>query len=335
MKKHYNVLVLTDHGGHSDQNSVYALLQTMLKHEQCRQIQIASRGLEVNQEFFQEMKIDTLQAAIVKSDFAHTSDGYYMQRDLKVVIPSEIDIVFMRLPRPISDEFLTWVDDSFQHCSIVNKPSGIIETSSKSFLLNFPEQCPSMKLCQSIEDVLASAKSMSIVLKPLKEYGGKGILKIDGDKLDDGQQIHDTKTFLKTIEKQLKEDGYLSMKFLKNVTKGDKRILVVGGEIMASSLRIPAEGSWLCNVAQGGSSVPSEVTAEEEKMIEAISPMLTERGIFIFGADTLMDDDGTRILSEVNTLSIGGFMQAEKQTNKPILLNTINNFFRYADARTR
>lgn len=335
MKKQYNVLVLTDHSRHSDQNSIYALLQEMLKHDQCGQILVASRGLDSNKAFFQDMDANALRASVVQPDFAYTGDGNYFNRDLQVVEPTKIDIVFMRLPRPVSDEFLRWIDDTFEHGTIINKPSGIIETSSKSFLLNFPEQCPSMSLCRSIDDVLASAKRNPIVLKPLKEYGGKGILKIDGDKLDDGKEIYKTGEYLKTIEDALKNDGYLSMKFLKNVTQGDKRILVVGGEIMASSLRIPAEGSWLCNVAQGGSSVPSEVTDEEKQMIEAITPALLERGIFIYGADTLMDDDGSRILSEVNTLSIGGFMQAEEQTNRPILLETINKFFNYANSKSR
>ena len=121
------------------------------------------------------------------------------------------------------------------------------------------------------------------------------------------------------------------MKYLKNVSKGDKRILVVGGQIMASSLRIPAVGSWLCNVSQGGKSVKSEVTMEEEDIVNTISPSLIAEGILIFGVDTLEDDDGKRILSEVNTLSVGGFPQAQKQSQRPIIKMTIDKIFKYAD----
>ena len=100
-------------------------------------------------------------------------------------------------------------------------------------------------------------------------------------------------------------------------------------KILAASLRLPAEDSWLCNVAQGGTSVPSQVDADEIKIIETITPKLLEAGILIFGADTLVNDDGKRILSEVNTLSIGGFPQAEKQTGKPILQQTIDAIMQY------
>ena len=53
----YKVLVLTDHRGHSKENSIYAILQVMLKHEQCAQIDIASRGLEEIKCFLKTIKV--------------------------------------------------------------------------------------------------------------------------------------------------------------------------------------------------------------------------------------------------------------------------------------
>jgi glutathione synthase len=186
-----------------------------------------------------------------------------------------------------------------------------------------------------VDEIIDFAKDFSIVLKPLKEYGGKGILKIDGPKITDNNEYYDTETYLRKIETYIREEGYLAMQFLKNVSKGDKRILVVGGEIMAASLRMPAEGSWLCNVAQGGYAVPAEPDPEEILMMEAIGPKLMEQGIFIFGADTLVNDDGKRVLSEINTLSIGGFPQSEQQTGRPIVQNLINKIITYVDDKKR
>jgi glutathione synthase len=190
-----------------------------------------------------------------------------------------------------------------------------------------------MKLCYSIEEVIDFAALFPIVLKPLKAYGGQGILKIDGDKLDNGENIFNTTEYLLRIQEPLESEGYLAMKFLKNVHLGDKRILVVGGEIMASSLRLPPENAWLCNVAQGGQAELTTADEDEKAIIKSISPILEENGILIFGVDTLVDDDGKRILSEVNTLSIGGFMQAEEQSGLPIIKKTIDKIFNYADAQ--
>jgi glutathione synthase len=292
---------------------------------------VASRGLAENDDFFQHQRADRLHAAPLSSTFEFTPNGEHLRRGLRPVDPAAYDLVFLRLPRPISDDFLRWLAELFATKAIVNHPRGILQTSNKAFLLNFPDVCPDVRMCHSVEEVLDFATNYPIVLKPLREYGGKGLLKIDGDRLDDGTEIHDTRTYLSTLEPLLRADGMLGMKFLKNVSQGDKRIIVVGGQIMAASLRLPAADSWLCNVAQGGTSVPTEVTEGERDLIAAINPVLRTAGILIYGADTLVDDQGKRVLSEVNTLSIGGFPQAEKQTGRPVIQPTIEKIFNYAD----
>ena len=329
-KSKLKLLVLTDHSNHSDSNSLYVLLQHMKKNPKCDYIDVASRGNAINDDFFYGMSDKILYARRVGKNFRYKAEKSLLESKLSEVDICQYDLVFLRLPRPISDTFLLWISEIFQDIPIINKPEGIINTSNKEFLLNFPDLCPPMQLCKSIDDVVIFAKQFPIVLKPLREYGGKGLLKINGDICNDGQQDHDTSTYLKTIEKELNEDGYLAMEFMKNVTEGDKRILVVGGRIMASSLRLPAKDSWLCNVAQGGTSVASEVDTHEEKMIAAIAPRMEEEGILIYGVDTLMGNDGHRILSEINTLSIGGFQNAQEQTGIPIIHITIHKMIEHA-----
>ena len=329
--KTYKVLVLTDHSHHSDQNSIYALLNEMKGHPQCQQIDVSSRGMQENMYFYEGMQRDGLFGCKVSPDFAYTKEGKYFNINLRKLKVKEYQLVFLRLPRPISDEFLSWIEEVFSHATIINKPSGILATSSKKYLLNFPELCPDVRLCMTVKDILEEASKFPIVLKPLKEYGGKGLLRIDGDILDDGNEEYDTLHYLNALSDDIENEGMLSMKYLKNVSEGDKRILVVGGEILAGSLRLPAKGSWLCNVAQGGKSVPTEISDEEKEIIKKINPKLMAHGIVIYGADTLVDDNGKRILSEVNTLSIGGFPQAEAQSGKPIIKQTINKIFQYAN----
>jgi glutathione synthase len=304
----------------------------MVNHPRTNQIFVASRGLEINNAFYTDHEQTKLYGCKINSSFQYSADGGYFRQNLAKIDPGQIDLVLLRLPRPITDAFLVWIEKIFSHAVIINKPSGIIITSNKAFLLELPGIKKEMKLCYSIRDVLGFSAKFPIVLKPLREYGGKGILKINGQTLDNGTDVHDTISYLKTIEGELESQGYLAMKYLKNVHLGDKRILVVGGEIMAASLRLPAKDSWLCNVAQGGEAMAAKVEDEEKAIIDKISPILEKKGILIFGADTLVDDDGKRILSEVNTLSVGGFMQAEEQTGKPLITKTIDKIFQYADS---
>lgn len=334
MTMEYRILVLTDHTGHSDQNSIYAILNQMLSHPRCKSIDVASRGLKENTRFFLGEEAEVLMVNKVNDNFQYTENGDSFKSNLRKARIASYDIVLMRLPRPISDNFLRWIEVVFPNAVIINKPSGIITTSNKAYLVNFPDLCPSVRLCKSVEAINEEIERHDIVLKPLKEYGGKGLLRIKGDSLDDGINEYNTSHYLKSIKKHIETEGMLSMKYLKHVSKGDKRVLVVGGEILAASLRLPAEGSWLCNVAQGGTSVSTKVTAEERKIINTINPHLEEQGILIYGLDTLEDDNGERILSEINTLSIGGFPQAEVQTGKPIIRILIDKIFKYADERT-
>ena len=330
MKK-YKVLVLTDHTGHSDQNSIYSILSQMIGHERCEIVDVASRGLHENRFFFEAMQRDALLGTEVRPDFSFTKDGKHYKSHLKKLKPKDYTIILLRLPRPISDEFLLWLDEVFSHAIVINSPKGIIKTSNKKYLVNFPSICPDVRLCYTVEDIKAEADKYPIVLKPLKEYGGRGLIRIDGDTTDDGNKEFDTEHYLEALASDMPSEGFLAMRYLKNVSQGDKRILVVDGDIMAASLRLPGEGSWLCNVAQGGKSVTAEVTEDERAIIEHINPYLLSEGIMIYGADTLVDDNGKRILSEVNTLSIGGFPQAEAQTGIPIIKMTINKIFEYAD----
>ena len=76
-----------------------------------------------------------------------------------------------------------------------------------------------------------------IVLKPLGGYGGKGIVKIDGEQVWAGKEQIAFDNFMKHIRGSGFE--YLGVKFLKNISEGDKRIIVVDGENMGASLRLP------------------------------------------------------------------------------------------------
>ena len=73
------------------------------------------------------------------------------------------------------------------------------------------------------------------------------------------------------------------------------------------------------------------MTNDEINIIEKINKDLIRKGILIYGVDTLTDDDGKRILSEINTLSIGGFPQAQSQSGRPIISQTIKKMFKYVN----
>lgn len=334
MKTEFRVLVLTDHSSHTKENSLYAIVNQMRRDSRCMSLYISSRGIKENALFFEGMYKDALLGVSVREDIEFDESGRAFKRSLHKLRVEEFDVVLMRLPRPVSDEFLLWIERIFSKAIVINHPRGVLETSNKKYLLNFPGLCPGIRLCRTVEDIKEEIAKYTIVLKPLREYGGRGLLKIDENVVDDGKNEYATERFLEAMQDDFDPEGYVSMRYLKNVYMGDKRILVVGGKILAASLRKPGSNSWLCNVSQGGSSSATKITKEEVEIVRKIGPVLAERGVLIYGIDTLEDDDGKRVLSEINTLSIGGFPQAEEQTGKPIIKMLIDKIFKYADDRT-
>ena len=133
-----------------------------------------------------------------------------------------------------------------------------------------------------MNDINATFDKMgTIVLKPFLEYGGKGLVKYDGKSISNGTKKWDLEEWFSERNDE-GEFPMLAMKFLKRVYEGDKRIIVANGHFIGASLRKPAEGSWLCNVAQGGEAGITELTLEERQMTVDLTHVLSEKGITLF-----------------------------------------------------
>lgn len=314
--KRFKLLVLTDHRNHSSENSLYSLAKAIRQDERCASVAVASKGNAQNDSFFQGVKGDRIFVNQVEDDFDFHPDGLAFE-NAQELATSSFDVVWLRMPPPLSKSFCDFLTVTFSTQVVFNNPRGIYNTGSKEFLINFPEVCPPMKICKTLEDITQFKNQHSIVLKPFREYGGKGIVRIDGERVWEGK---DETTFDQFSEKIKKEDiNYLGVKFLENVGQGDKRIIVVSGMIMGASLRTPAKDSWICNVAMGGTAEKTTIDPEEEEIVAKVNPTLSEMGIVMYGLDTLMGDDGKRVLSEINTTSIGGLPQIAIAEGKPLL----------------
>jgi len=326
----YNILILTDHSKHNISNSIYRLVREMLLHDSCGEIAIGSRGSDENKAFFENCLHNNIWTISATSSFAYSDSGEAFSTDLlKEVNPTSYDVIFMRLPRPLEDDFLKDLSTLTKNQIIFNNPLGMIHTSNKQYLLNYPELCPPMVFCYSIEKIKEFSSHQETVLKPLREYGGKGLIRINGEKLETDGVTYETSKYLNDHQGYIESEGYLAMAFLKNVSQGDKRIIVINGKIIGASLRMPPKDNWLCNVSQGGYAEHSEVTPDEIEIVRTLHSDLSRRGIVVYGVDTLVDDDGKRVLSEINTLSIGGFNDIGGSNNDEAVKLSIQEIFNF------
>lgn len=308
------ILVLTDHSGHSAANSLYALVRAMLVYSKVTSVRVASRGTEANADFFACAKTDYLFAVEVDANFSFATDGAGFGESLLLNTPlTWADGVVLRIPHPVPSGWFTFLAESFGDTPVVNRPAGIATTTPKSWLLNVAELCAPMKMCATSAEVLAFAKTRDTVLKPLEGYGGKGILRI----LEGVVEVEDMRIPLEDWPQQPEAQfPYLAMEYLPRVVEGDKRIVVVGDRVLGAALRIPAEGQWLCNVSQGGRAELTSLTPAEETIVATLRPHMKQLGVVMYGIDTLMGNDGHRVLSEVNTMSIGGLIDLSPTDGK-------------------
>lgn len=329
----YKILILTDHRSHSDQNSIYTLLRALAGHPACSVVDVASRGNPRNDSFFQDGAGVSLFASRVQSDFAFSEGGRSFAISRKVALP-DYDAILLRLPAPVPDRFWHFLEEATRGQVVINRPAGILRSSDKSYLLELADLCPPMRLLRSREEIEAFLEHFPIVLKPLRGYGGKGVIRLEKDRAWQGAEAMPIAHFWTDYERN--PQPYLGMQFLKNVDQGDKRIVVIDGEAVGASLRLPPEGAWLCNAARGGSSTVAWLEEEERQMVQVLSERLRPLGVIFFGIDTLVGDDEKRVLSEVNTMSIGGILQiAGQNPDQPVLEVITNRLIQYIDSQIK
>ena len=207
-----------------------------------------------------------------------------------------------------------------QGALVVNDPASLRDCNEKLFTAWFPEYTPSTLVSANATRLKAFAtQEKDIILKPLDGMGGASIFRA---KADDPN--------LSVIIETLTEHGQnlaMAQQFIPEISAGDKRILVVNGEVIPYTLaRIPKKGETRGNLAAGGSGVPMPITDDEKKLAEAIAPELVKRGLLFVGLDVI-----GQYVTEINVTSptcmreleyeykinIGGklFAALEKQLN--------------------
>ena len=321
------ILVLTDSSRHGTTNSFYPLVNALSHSTQVQSVHIANRADVRNQQFYSghfdhPIYVFELMGAVFQESF---KDIYYSNSIQNFL--DFYDWILLRLPRPVEDSFLIGLKNVVAPRKIINDPLGILETANKKYLLQLNRWTPDISFCENIDDILAFYNRFPIVLKPLVEYGGRGIVKLEDGKAFLGDQMMDLDSWVDRFDRT--PTPYLAMRYLKRVKEGDKRIVVAGKTIMGANLRLPKGNSWLCNVAQGGVSIKDLITTTEQEMIEDIAPKLNQKGVFLFGLDTLTDDDGSRVLSEINTLSVGGILSMSQLSGRAIADEVVSEMLHF------
>ena len=236
----------------------------------------------------------------------HAENWFHVQGSARLAL-REAGAALMRKDPPFDPEYfyathlLGQAEREGAH--VFNKPSALRDHPEKLAILEFPQYITPTLVTRDESDVKAfHAEHRDIILKPLDGMGGMGIFRVGPDGLNLG-----------SITETLNRGGAQTLmvqKYLPEIVKGDKRVLVIGGQPVPYALaRIPQGSEIRGNLAAGGKGVAQPLTVRDREIATALGPVLAARGLLLVGLDVIGDS-----LTEINVTSPTCFQEIMQQT---------------------
>lgn len=226
----------------------------------------------------------------------------------------DVDVVLMRQDPPFDLGYITathLLERIQSETLVVNDPASVRNAPEKVWVLDYARFMPPTTVTRSVGVARKFlAEHGEIVVKPLHGNGGKAIFKIGSD----GQNLSSLMEVFNTAWRE----PHMLQAFLPGVAAGDKRIVLVDGEVVGAVNRIPGEGEIRSNLAVGGRAAKTELTAREEEICAALAPELKRRGLLFVGIDVI----GGEWLTEINVTSPTGIVAIDRfnGTDTPALI---------------
>ncbi|HXH16816.1 MAG TPA: glutathione synthase [Sphingomonas sp.] len=231
-------------------------------------------------------------------------DHYAAGEPVNLDLGDQADVVLMRQDPPFDLGYITathLLERIADKTLVVNDPAQVRNAPEKVFVLDYPQFMPPTLVTRSLDEARKFlAEHGAIVIKPLHGNGGKAIFKVESD----GANL----SALMEVFNMTWREPHMVQAFLPDVAKGDKRIVLVDGEVAGAINRLPGEGEIRSNLAVGGSAEKTELTDKEREICAVLGPELKKRGLLFVGIDVI----GGEWLTEINVTSPTGIVAIEK-----------------------
>lgn len=215
------------------------------------------------------------------------------ERDIAL---DELDVILMRKDPPFDQEYIyaTYLLERAESLGayVINRPQSLRDANEKLFTAWFPQCCAETLVARDPKRLRAFLDEQGeIILKPLDGMGGSSIFYLR-------QNDPNLSVILETMT-HYNCRYVMAQKYLPEIKDGDKRILIVNGDVVPYALaRIPAQGESRGNLAAGGRAVGRELTARDLWIAEQVGPTLKKKGLIFVGIDVIGD-----YLTEINVTS--------------------------------
>ncbi|HEV3491975.1 MAG TPA: glutathione synthase [Reyranella sp.] len=214
-----------------------------------------------------------------------------------------LDVILMRQDPPFDMAYIT-ATHLLEHVSrkalVVNDPVSVRNAPEKIFATHFDGLMPPTLITADRAEILAFRREHGdIILKPLFGNGGAGVFRVRPD----------DENFNSLLEmfSQRSREPVIAQRYLPEVRKGDKRIILIDGKAVGVINRVPAEGEARSNMHVGGVAVKDTLSKRDKELCEIIGPELAKRGLLFVGIDVIGD-----YLTEINVTSPTGLQQINR-----------------------
>jgi glutathione synthase len=213
------------------------------------------------------------------------------------------DVVHMRQDPPFDMNYIT-ITHMLEHIHpktlVVNDPKEVRNAPEKLYVMEFSDLMPPTLITRDQRELLDFRKEHGeIILKPLYGNGGAGVFRLAGEDQNFGSLVE--------LFTQSFREPFIAQRYLPEVRKGDKRIILVDGEFAGAINRVPALNEHRSNMHVGGKAEPTELTKREHDICERLGPDLKKRGLIFVGIDVIGD-----YLTEINVTSPTGIRQVKR-----------------------
>ena len=246
-------------------------------------------------------------ANIARVTLTGDNDDWYRLDAPAVQELTGFDAILERTDPPFNMEYIyaTYLLELAQQqgARIFNKPEAIRSFNEKLAIAQFPQYiAPTLVSSDAARIKAFHGEHRDIILKPLDGMGGAGIFRVKDDALNLG-----------SIIETLTDNGrqtIMVQRYIPEITEGDKRILLIGGQVVPYCLaRIPQGTEIRGNLAVGGIGVAREISARDREIGEALAPILLKRGLLLVGLDAIGN-----YMTELNVTSPTCFQEIKQQT---------------------
>ena len=229
--------------------------------------------------------------------------NFYNLKKTQTINLDNFDVVLVRQDPPFDMNYITatyLLEYLSKNTLVLNNPKYIRDYPEKLSMFLFKKIIPKTLISKNFDEIIKFHKTNKIsIIKPLYGNGGEGIEKLDSNLMRSKKLINN---LLKKYQLPI-----VVQKFIKDISLGDRRIILIDGEYAGSVARIPSKNSIKANFHAGGVAKKTGLVFRDKQICNILSPFLKKNGLFFAGIDIIGN-----YLTEINITSPTGIQEINR-----------------------